>query len=206
MYKISDEIRRIYEALEVPLFMMTVDNGEVTSVLFSDGFLKLQGVSRENLVSVYAGNIEGSLFERVHPEETAKLKRVTDDFLFGFENEYDVIFRAKFGDEYRFIHAVGFHQRFSSECKASIIVYSDMKKHEEVVTRITERYRFFGNDDFYMDKLTDLPNINYFHQFGMEKTKDIVAMRKTPVIMYYDVDSMQSYNNQYGVKAGDDLL
>jgi hypothetical protein len=127
MHTISDEIRRIYEALEIPLFMMTADNGEVTSVLFSDGFLKLQGVSRENLDSVYAGNIEGSLFERVHPEETAKLKRVTDDFLFGFENEYDVIFRAKFGDEYRFIHAVGFHQNFSGECKASIILYSDMK-------------------------------------------------------------------------------
>ena len=206
MHTISDEIRRIYEALEVPLFMMTVDNGKVTSVLYSDGFLKLQGLSRDKLESVYEGNIEGSLFERAHPEETAKLKRVTDDFLFGIEDEYDVIFRAKIGDEYRFIHAVGFHQNISAECKASIIVYSDMKKHEEVVTRITERYRFFGNDDFYMDKLTALPNINYFHQFGMEKTKDIIAMGKTPVIMYYDVDSMQSYNNQYGVKAGDDLL
>ena len=54
--------------------------------------------------------------------------------------------------------------------------------------------------------LTGLPNINYLREFGGEKIKMIRADGRTPFLVYTDVCSMQSYNNQYGVKEGDALL
>ena len=62
------------------------------------------------------------------------------------------------------------------------------------------------HDSFYTDPLTGLQNINYLHEFGDEKLRSISAEGKIPIVVYFDIFSMQSYNNQYGFKEGDNLL
>lgn len=62
------------------------------------------------------------------------------------------------------------------------------------------------HDSFYTDPLTGLPNINYLHQNGEERIQAIWDKGFTPAFMYFDLDSMQSYNSRYGFKAGDELL
>ena len=62
------------------------------------------------------------------------------------------------------------------------------------------------HDSFYTDPLTGLPNINYLHQNGHERIQTLWDKGMTPVFIYFDLDSMQSYNSNYGFKAGDELL
>ena len=63
-----------------------------------------------------------------------------------------------------------------------------------------------NKDRFYTDPLTEIPNINYLNEFGYEKIEAIRSEGKTPVVVYIDIYSMQSYNTQYGIKEGDLLL
>ena len=51
-----------------------------------------------------------------------------------------------------------------------------------------------------------MPNINYLHEFANERVQVLRAENKTPSVIFSDVYSMQSYNNRYGMKAGDVLL
>jgi predicted signal transduction protein with EAL and GGDEF domain len=44
------------------------------------------------------------------------------------------------------------------------------------------------------------------HEFGNEKVMQIRSAGHTPTLVYSDVESMQSYNNQYGLEEGDSLL
>lgn len=65
---------------------------------------------------------------------------------------------------------------------------------------------FFQKDDFYVDALTQLPNINYLNKYVKGHIEKMISEGRTPVYMYFDIDSMQSYNNKYGFERGDQLL
>ncbi len=206
MYEFDSEYRKLYESLQIPLLFMDVKEGNPFPILISDGFLKFHGISREQLNDSLNGDIRGSLFEKIHPDETAKLKRITDDFVTGEITEYDVMFRSRREEGYHWVHAVGHWQTMPDGEKLAMINYADLTSHEGVVGELADRYRLFQSDDFFTDPLTKLPNINYFSKYGHDKAKDLVLRNKRPVIMYYDVNSMQSYNNQYGFERGNELL
>ena len=206
MYIFPDEIKKSYECLRIPLMIMGPSaSGEFEPLVISDGLLELGDVSRKDLYGYYANRIKEGLFVRLHPDEEEKLKAISLSFL-DKKTEYDITFRVRLDDGYHLIHAIGYWQTMEDGTDLAFMVYNDVQKHEKSLSDISNKYKLFQNDEFYIDALTNLPNINYVNKYGNRKIQEIVAGGKTPVVIYLDIDSMQSYNRRYGVKRGDELL
>ncbi len=206
LQKFSDEIKKSYENLKIPLIIMGLGaSGEFEPLVISDGFLELNNISREELFGYYGDKLKDGLFDRVHPSEEEKLKAISYDFL-DKKNDYDITFRVRLDDGFHLIHGIGYWQTMDDGTEVAFLVYNDVQKHEQSLLEISNKYKLFQNDEFYIDALTNLPNINYTNKYGQGKIQEIVAGGGTPVTLYADIDSMQSYNRRYGIKRGDDLL
>ncbi|WP_022766737.1 EAL domain-containing protein [Butyrivibrio sp. XPD2006] len=206
MYIFPDEIKKSYESLKVPMIVMGPSaSGDYEPLAISDGFINYYGASREDWYGYYGGRLKEGLFARVHPSERDKLRAISHDFL-DKKTEYDVTFRARRDVGYHLIHSIGYWQKMEDGTDLAFIVYHDVQKHEDTLLEISNRYKLFQKDEFYFDSLTSLPNINYVNKNGDSKIQEITARGKIPVVLYLDIDSMQSYNRRYGFEKGDDLL
>lgn len=206
MYKLPEEIKKSYESLKVPMIIMGPSaSGDYEPLAISDGFLEFHKLSREELYVNYKEREKEIFFEKVHPEEKEKLRAISLDFLDG-KTDYDITFRVRMEDGYHLIHSAGYWQTMEDGTDLAFLVYNDVQKHENKFLEIANKYKLFQKDDFYVDALTNLPNFNYVNKYGDRKIREIVEKGKTPVVIYLDIDSMQSYNRRYGIKRGDDLL
>ncbi|MBE5826420.1 MAG: EAL domain-containing protein [Butyrivibrio sp.] len=206
MYKLSDEIKKSYENLKVPMIIMGPSAiGKYEPLAISAGFLDFYNVTREDFYEYYTDRLNDGLFERVHPDQRTKLRAISLDFL-DKKTEYDVTFKARRDDGYHLVHSIGYWQKMEDGTDLAFIVYADVQKHEDVLLELSDKYRLFQKDEFYVDSLTNLPNINFINKHGDVKIQEIVRRGGTPMLLYLDIDSMQSYNRRYGTKRGDDLL
>ena len=206
MYKFPEELKKSYENLNVPMLIISPEqDGTFAPVIVSKGFLDFNGLSREELREYYGKDLNIGLYEKVHPDERAKLRTITIDFL-NKKSEYDLTFRVRREDGYHLIHAAGYWQMMEDGKELSFLVYTDVQRHEERLFEIAQKYKLFQRDDFYTDSLTNLPNVNYVNKHGEEKLEQIRSTDGTPVVLYVDIDSMQSYNRKYGIEKGDELL
>ena len=206
MYTFSAELRESYEKLTIPIIFATSDkNGNMIPVLISDGLLSYMGATREALQKIDDFKVISRFFEKIHPDEVSKLRSICDDFIMK-QTDFDIIFRGRISGVYHPIHGVGYWQVMPDGSKMALIVFADMERHKSVIEELVKKYVLFQKDDFYTDVLTDLPNINYLNKFGEGKMQDILGNGEIPVVVYFDVESMQSYNNKYGFKRGDQLL
>lgn len=206
MYKFPEELKKSYENLNVPMLIISPEqDGTFAPVIVSKGFLDFNGLSREELREYYGKDQNIGLYEKVHPDERAKLRTITIDFL-NKRSEYDLTFRVRREDGYHLIHAAGYWQMMEDGKELSFLVYTDVQRHEERLFEIAQKYKLFQRDDFYTDSLTNLPNVNYVNKHGEEKLEQIRSTDGTPVVLYVDIDSMQSYNRKYGIEKGDELL
>ena len=212
MYIFPDEMRKIYESSPLSfVYYQNIDDKPVP-ILASSGFCKNTGMSRENVLEW----LQRGLFERMHPDDVGVLSQISDNFLHQ-RDTYDVIFRVKLtpidstphdisGSPYVLIHGMGFWQTMPDGTELAVVTYSNLTATREAIQEKAKDYLLFQKDRFYTDSLTELPNINYLHEFGPEKIDMIIADGKTPNIIYTDIFSMQSYNTQYGFNEGDKLL
>lgn len=206
MYTFPDELKKSYENLKIPMIIMGPGtSGDFEPLVISDGFLNFHNVSRETLYSYYGDQVKEGLFERVHPEEKEKLRAISIDFL-DKKTQYDITFRVRKDDGYHLIYSIGYWQTMEDGTELAFLIYHDIQKHEENFQEISDKYKLFQRDEFYVDSLTNLPNINYVNKHGDTKKQEIVVRGGIPVFIYLDIDSMQSYNRKYGVQKGDELL
>ena len=201
MYIFPEEIRKAYEAQTIPLVYDQLIDGQVVPMLLSDGFCELVGMEREQAMEWF----RHSQFERLHPDDVGRIVQVSDDFA-RHRSGYDVIFRSRHEDGYHFIHAVGKWQIMPDGTELALLTYADVSQSTQEITALNEKYRVFQQDRFYTDQVTGIPNLNYLHEFARERIHRIRMEGKTPALFYSDVDSMQSYNSQYGFAQGDELL
>ncbi|MGI6057131.1 MAG: EAL domain-containing protein [Bilifractor sp.] len=202
MYQFEKEVRAILEKQTMPFAIYQVVDGNVVTVLVSDGFCDMRKDNREHLVSA----LDLSMFERVDKQDAGMLAKLGKKFA-NHEGSYDIVYRSS--DEngkMRPVHTVGYWQTMPDGTELAFLYYTDLSKSDELVKQTTERYKNFTNDHFYSDPLTQLPNSNFLHEFGDEKINAIRLHGSQPVFIYYDVIAMQNYNNQYGYDAGNDLL
>jgi diguanylate cyclase (GGDEF)-like protein len=61
-------------------------------------------------------------------------------------------------------------------------------------------------NNFFVDKVTDLPNTNYFRSFAKSYLKSCLEKADIPAVVLINVSNMQAYNNRYGFEKGDQLL
>ena len=201
MYHFTPEIRKTYESMAVPFVYYEWTGEKVIPLLVSDGFCRQMEQTRDSLMT----RLSSGLFERIHPDDAGRISRISDEFV-ARQGEYDVIFRSRHSDGYHMIHAVGEWQTMPDGTKLAVITYVDMSRSQDTIEKLEKNYLAFKQDQFYRDPLTGLPNINYMHEFAEERIHMIRIEEKTPVLYYYDVISMQYYNNQYGFTEGDKLL
>lgn len=67
-------------------------------------------------------------------------------------------------------------------------------------------YEQLQKDQYYGDRVTGIPNLNYFRQFGDDLIRKLRSEDAKPAIIYFDIRSMVSYNREYGYARGDELL
>lgn len=206
MYNIPEEMRKAYEALAIPvLFMGINDDGVIVPVIISDGFLEMHDIQRDMINDYFDGDISGTIFERVHPDEVDKLYLISGDFMFN-HTDYDITFRIRKDDGYHLLHSVGYWQTMPDGQEMAVIIYSDVQNYEKTIYTLAEKYKLFQKDDFYTDSVTNLPNTNYLTKYGDDRIHAIISKGYDPIIYYFDIDSMQSYNSKYGSNKGDKLL
>ncbi|MCR5402894.1 MAG: EAL domain-containing protein [Butyrivibrio sp.] len=206
MYKFQDDVRETFKNLNVPMLIVeSSEDGSFVPVIVSKGFLKFNNLSIDELKAYYGEEINLGLYEKVHPDERAKLRAISIDFL-NRRSEYDITFRMIQEDGYHLIHSAGYWQTMDDGTELAFLVYTDVQKHEERLLEISKKYNMFQKDDYYTDTLTNLPNMNYLNRHGEEKAAQIRSNGGTPLIIYIDIDSMQSYNRNYGIEKGDELL
>ncbi len=202
MYQFSREVREAYERLNISMAIYQVIDGKVMTVLVSDGFCRARKDMREHL----ARALDDSMFERIYPEDAGKLAMLGEEFA-RHQKPYNNIFRACDEDgNIHWIHAIGYWQNMPDGTELAFCYYLNLSKSEEQIESYSKRYLERQKDFFFIDSLTELPNLNYFHKFGDEKINAIRMHGGRPVLLYFDIIDLQSYNNQYGYVAGNALL
>ncbi len=201
MYQFSDEFRKAYELMTVPLVIHQFENEKVVPLLVSDGFCHLTGLNRKRALEMMGA----STYNRVHPDDAGKVAKVSDDFAHHLGN-YDQLVRCRHEDGYHLLHVIGYWQTMPDGTELAFLTYTDVSESKKVIENSALKYLLYQQDQFYKDPLTGLPNINYMHEFADERVSAIRAEGKTPVLIYSDVVSMQFYNNQYGLTEGDELI
>ncbi len=201
MYKFPSDMKAAYESSPLSFVYYQDVEGKPIPVLASDGFCKKTGMSRDQVLDW----LSTGMFERMHPDDVGVVSKVSEEFL-KKAGPYDVVFRCRIGNKYEFYHGFGQWQTMPDGTELAVIVYVNVTETKEQMITVAESYELFREDHFYTDPLTGLPNINYLHKFGGEKINVIKSNDRIPHLVYVDVCSMQSYNNQYGIKEGDELL
>ena len=201
MYTFPEDLRRAYESCALSFIYYDVVDGNAVPVLASDGFCRNTGMPREQVLRW----LSGGMYERMHPDDVGVTQKISRDFM-RREGPYDTVFRCRIRGSYHYIHGYGQWQRMPDGRELAVIGYLDVTETKDKMVTVTETYDLFRKDLFYTDPLTGLPNLNYLHEFGDERVRVLRLKGKTPVLLFTDVYSMQSYNNQYGVKEGDALL
>ena len=206
MYIFPEDIKKSYESLKVPMIIIEpLASGDYEPLAISDGFLDFHSLSRDYLKRFHSKWDNEIFFERIHPEEKDKLRAMSMDFL-KKKTDYDITFRVRMDDGYHLMHSIGYWQTMEEGTDLAFLVYQDVQKHKDMFVEIANKYKLFQRDEFYIDALTNLPNINYVNKNGDSKIQEIIGRGKLPIAIYLDIDSMQSYNRKYGLKRGDELL
>ncbi len=213
MYQFPEDMKKAYESSPLSFVYYQNLEGKAVPVLASGGFCKSARVSRERVLDW----ISAGMFERMDPDDVGIMAKISEDFLLK-RGPYDVVFRcnvdpsdgnqeAEAGHAVNMmLHGVGRWQTMPDGTELAVISYANLLATQEVTKERIEAYTLFQKDRFYTDPLTGLPNINYINEYGNGKIDAIRAGGHTPGVVYVDVNGMQFYNNQYGVKEGDRLL
>ena len=205
MYIFSEEMRKALESSAASFVYYQDVDGRPVPVLASAGFCRNLGMQQEHVLE-WLGR---GMFERMHPDDVGIVSQVIDEF-FSHKSPCNVIFRCRLSaddtKEYALIHNIGNWQIMPDGTELAVVSYANITDSMKTIQKNAESYGLFQKDRFYTDFLTELPNINYMHEFGREKVDQICSGGHTPMLIYSDVDSMQSYNNQYGLEEGDNLL
>ena len=213
VYKFPEGLKKAYESSPLSFVYYQKVDGEPVPVLVSDGFCKNTGISREYV----ADWLESGLFTRIHPEDAELVRSISYAFL-NHNGSYDITFRSQIGpndydpdfenddEKYVQIHGTGKWQTMPDGTELAVISYANLSETQKAISENTDIYEILKRDHFYTDPLTGLPNLNYLHEFGSETVNAMHKNGKTPSVIYSDIYSIQSYNNRYGVKEGDNLI
>jgi len=203
MFTFTEDMRRAYEKMPVPLAYYRRDGDRIVPILVSDGLCQLMRADRDTLIA----RLSDSLLDRVHPDDVGRIARAVKDFACHISG-YNVVYRSNYrSDEgYRYIHSVGRYQATEDGSELAVFVYTDISDNEGERNELVANYELFQKDRFYTDPVTDLPNINFMHEFADDRVAKIRSAGGKPALVFFDINGLRSYNNQYGYEQGDELL
>ncbi|MCR4691755.1 MAG: EAL domain-containing protein [Lachnospiraceae bacterium] len=138
-----------------------------------------------------AGNIWKSY---IHPEDVGIYQDAVDQVFLSNGSLKKIRYRAKKADgEY-------------VTCSTRGFILCDDDGKAEYFGGVIVTDAVLRKDHFFTDPVTGLPNTNYLYDHFNEREDWIRNMGGEPVLIYFDINAMQYYNNQYGYSRGDELL
>ena len=121
-----EALRRELEKSEIPLAVYQFVDCRVRTLLVSNGLVRWQapGSTREDVVRF----LDEDMYRDVHPEDAVYIATRAAEFAKLEDGRYDAVYRQKlYGkDEYRTIHAVGYHRHVDGGAKCAVVVYDDV--------------------------------------------------------------------------------
>jgi EAL domain-containing protein (putative c-di-GMP-specific phosphodiesterase class I)/PleD family two-component response regulator len=123
---LPEVLRLELEKSGVPLAVYRHVDGKARTVLVSDGLVRWQapGKTREDLVRF----LDEDMYRDVHQEDVIYVATKAKDFSKIEDGCYDVVYRQKLygNNDYRTVHAVGYHRYLEDGTKCAVVVYDDV--------------------------------------------------------------------------------
>ena len=216
-YSYSAEERTILENLEQPLAVYQNVDGQVVTLVVSNGFCRLLGYeTREQ--AVY--DMDHDMFKNTHPDDRNRAALAAQVFSeSGAGAVYDVVFRTKAGavteNSYRVIHAHGTHLYPEPGVQIAQVWYMDEGEYqagdEASATGINKALNNALHEESILkaaryDPLTGLPNLTWFFTISEMEKAHLRKENRQSVLLYIDLSGMKYFNHRNGFAEGDKLL
>lgn len=220
-YEFTQQEKQIMENTPVPYAVYQLLDNRVVTVLVSDGFCDLFGMTREEAMIV----MDSDMYRDAHSDDKARIANAA--YRFATEEEsFDVVYRSRNrgSEEYTIIHSFGKHIYKDDGTRLAVIWYVNEgeyseyeEKHfpEEQSSDFNSHLRDVMNEwirrvsrisDNYYDSLTGIPNISYFMMLAENYKYSTLKEGGTPLILFFDLNGMKAFNEKYGFNEGDKLL
>ena len=201
---ISLQERAAFERIIIPLAFCEYQNGTLHTVLVTDGMCKVVNSKREPLID----DFNNRLYDAVHKDDVQWLKDAVISFAEKNSEYLDVVCRNKSRgkDEFMLLHVVGRWQRLEDGSEVIVLGFNDMKRTQNAFGDFYNSVDQNQSNLLLVDTVTKLPSFHYMRQFAQDRIQNIRLLEQKPVLVFFDVKSMHSYNQSYGYEKGDDLI
>lgn len=206
-YVFDKNTKQILESSCVPFAIFQFMEDRVITHLITDGLCEIVGLSREQAYDLMSNHI----YDNDHPDDVARLGNAALEFASG-KKDFNIVYRTKTPDGYHILHARGKHVNAPSGERLAVVwysdegPYSDENKHmfEQAMEHLLIQNESINGQGY--DSMTGLPNMNYFFKLAEKTRNDIFARGEEPVLLYFDLNDMKSYNLRNGFAEGDKLI
>lgn len=212
-YRFPNEERSRLESSRVPLAVYQYLDGNVVTLVVSDGFCELFGYV-DRAVACY--DMDYNMYRSTHPDDSARLVESAQRFVTG-GGKYEEVYRTRIknGSDFRIIHALGEQLPAPEGVRLFLVWYVD----EGLYSPLTEingsalsrsLNNSLGEESALQankyDYLTGLPSMTWFFEMGSVKLDDMQKNGGSPALLFLDFHGMKYFNRKHGFAKGDVLL
>ncbi len=212
-YRYSDEECARLEASPIPLAVYQYLDGQVATLILSDGFCALFGYKDRS--EAYF-DMDHNMYLSAHPDDLARLSEAAKRFVAG-EGKYEIIYRTriKHGSDFRIIHAQGEHFQAASGVRLALVWYTDEGLYSPLTeingaglsrslnNALWEESALRANK---YDYLTGLPSMTWFFEMGAARLDAAQGKDHSLALIFLDFHGMKYFNRKNGFAIGDRLL
>ena len=206
-YVFDKKIKEVLESSCVPFAIFQFLDDRVVTHVITDGFLDIVGLDRKQAYD----QMENHLYDNDHPDDVARIGNATLDFASG-KGDFNIVYRTMTPDGYHILHARGKHVNAPTGERLAVVWYSDEGPYSDENKHLFEQamehllIQKGSINELGYDPMTGLPNMNYFFKVAAKTWDDDFADGKAPVLLYFDLNDMKSYNLRNGFAEGDKLI
>lgn len=210
-YYYDEKELELIENSSIPLAVYQFIDKRVVTIALSDGFRKVIGL--DSLYEAYY-LMDNDMYRGVHPDDVAELADAAVRFAID-GGEYNQVYRSKLGDDYIILHAIGKHIYKENGVRLAVINYVNEGVYNPEDRDVAMGFNLIHNKHFQSNRaatalsydfLTGLPDMNYFFELAESAHNNAVKAGKDLVMMFFDLNGMQAFNQTYGYEAGDTLI
>ena len=209
LYRYPETERRILEESPVPFAVYQGEDGRVSTLILSQGFLDMRGETDRE--AAYA-DMNSHMFSALHPDDAPLVAEVTKQFAADDRGLYDVVYRRETKEGFRIFHAKGKHFHTDTGERLSIVWYTDEGAYDvdskggltEALSNVLHEETIYVRANY--DALTGLPSMTYFFRLADAGRKKLKEQGRKGALLFLDLNGMRYYNEKLGFAEGDKLI